>query len=300
MQARVGGEVSLARTTRHLARDYPELTKPRITLLVLITTLTGMWLASRGQLPLSLTLFTLLGTGLAVASASTLNNYFDRDIDALMPRTQRRALPAGRVKPASALILGIALGVLSFGVLAILVNLLSAFLALGANLYYVAVYTRYLKRTTPHCTVLGGVSGALPPVIGWAAVTNQISLEALVLFGILFLWQPPHFWALALGRREEYGRAGLPMLPVVRGEVATKRQILLYSVALVPVSLLPYPLGLAGSIYAGAAVALGTGFVLLAAFVHNRAEAPWAKCLFLYSPFYLAALFLALVLDCRC
>lgn len=289
--------------TRRIALDFLELTKPRITLLVLITTLTGLWLAAEGRhggLPLHLALFTLLGTGLAVASASTLNNYFDRDVDALMPRTQRRTLPAGRVKPVSALILGAALGVLSFAVLTIFVNLLSALLALGANLYYVAVYTRWLKRTTPHCTVLGGVAGALPPMIGWAAVTNQISLEALVLFGILFLWQPPHFWALALGRREEYARAGLPMLPVVRGEVSTKRQILFYSVALVPVSLLLYPLGLAGLIYAGVAAALGGGFVLLAAFVHNRAQTPWAKRLFLYSLFYLAALFLVLVLDCRC
>lgn len=300
MQARVVSEAGLARKTHHLALDLLELTKPRITLLVLITTLTGMWLAAKGELPLPLTLFTLLGMGLAVASASTLNNYFDRDVDALMPRTQRRALPAGRVKPAWALILGAALGVLSFVVLAILVNLLSAVLALGANLYYIAIYTCWLKRTTPHCTVLGGAAGALPPVIGWAAVTNRISLEALVLFGILFIWQPPHFWALALGRRDEYARAGLPMLPVVRGEAATKRQILLYSIALVPISPLLYPLGLAGPIYAGVAVALSTGFILLAAFVQNRAETPWAKHLFFYSLFYLAALFLALVLDCRC
>jgi len=289
-----------ALVSRPIVLDFLELTKPRITLLVLITTLTGMWLASGGQLPLSLTLFTLLGTGLAVASASTLNNYFDRDVDALMWRTQRRALPAGRVKPDSALALGTALGVLAFVVLAIFVNLLSALLALGANLYYVAVYTCWLKRTTSHCTALGGVAGALPPVIGWTAVMNQIGLEALVLFGVLFLWQPPHFWALALGRRDEYAKAGLPMLPVVRGEAATKRQILFYSVALLPVSLLLYSLGLAGSIYAGVATVLGTGFVLLAAFVNSKTGERWAKRLFLYSLFYLAALFLALVLDCRC
>ncbi len=172
--------------TRPIALDLLELTKPRITLLVLITTLTGLWLATGGHLSPSLALLTLLGTALAVASASTFHNYFDRDVDALMPRTQRRALPAGRVKPASALILGAALCVISFAVLALFVSLLSAFLALGADLDSGAIYTCWLKRTTPHCTVLGGVAGAMPPMIGWAAVTNQINIEALVLFGILF------------------------------------------------------------------------------------------------------------------
>lgn len=276
--------------------DFLELTKPRITLLVLLTTFTGMLLGAEGPLSLSLTLFALLGTGMAAASASTLNNYYDRDVDTLMERTRRRALPSGRVKPASALIIGIALSVLSFVVLAIFVNLLSALLALGANLYYVIVYTRYLKRTTLHCTVLGSLAGALPPVIGWAAVTNQIGLEALVLFGILFLWQPPHFWALALGRYEEYARARLPMLPVVRGEAAAKRQILLYSVALVPISLLLYPLGVTGPIYAGVATALGAGFVLIAALMNCKAGELWAKRLFLYSLFYLTSLFVILVL----
>ncbi len=282
---------------RQVLTDYLSLTKPRITFLVLITTLAGLGLAARGLPSFEIVFFTLLGTGLASASASTLNNFLDRELDALMERTRGRPLPAGRLRPSEALALGITLGAGSFVILGVFVHLLSALLALLAILIYTGIYTAWLKRTTPLCTVIGGVAGALPPVIGWTAVTNQIDLGALVLFMILFLWQPPHFWALALLRKDEYSKAGLPMLPVVHGAERTRRQSLFYVLALLPISLLPYPLGVVGPGYVVAALVLGLGFVALAIYLlWVRESERLTRLLFLYSTLYLGALSLAMLL----
>ncbi|MBI1742558.1 protoheme IX farnesyltransferase [Candidatus Acetothermia bacterium] len=286
---------------RQTFSDYLSLTKPRITLLVLLTTLAAMYLAAHGLPDLWLVFFTLLGTGLASASAAVLNCYIDRDIDTRMTRTRNRPLPAGRLKPESALIFGILLQVLSFIVLVLSVNWLAALLALAANVSYVGVYTLWLKRTTPRCTEIGGIAGALPPVIGWAAVTNHIGVEALILFALMFLWQPPHFWALALFRTEEFRQANLPMLPVVRGPAVTKNYILLYAAAMLLISLLLYPLKIVGFGYLIGATVLGLGFVALAMLNMKASSGDrQAKQLFFYSMAYLSLLFIAMVLDCQC
>ncbi|MBI3660551.1 protoheme IX farnesyltransferase, partial [Candidatus Acetothermia bacterium] len=218
-----------------------------------------------------------------------------------MTRTRNRPLPAGRLKPESALIFGILLQVLSFIVLVLSVNWLAALLALAANVSYVGIYTLWLKRTTPRCTEIGGIAGALPPVIGWAAVTNHIGVEALILFALMFLWQPPHFWALALFRTEEFRRANLPMLPVVRGPAVTKNYILLYAAAMLLISLLLYPLKIVGFGYLIGATVLGLGFVALAMLNMKASSGDrQAKQLFFYSMAYLSLLFIAMVLDCQC
>jgi len=281
--------------------DYWELTKPRITLLVLFTTGAGLWLAAQGPPPLELLFFTLLGTGLASSSAGVLNNLLDRDLDAHMARTRSRPLPSGRLKAKEALAFGVTLGAASLVILGVFVHPLSAALAFLALSFYVGIYTAWLKRTTPLSTVLGGVTGALPPLIGWSAVAHRIDAGALVLFAVLFLWQPPHFWALALLRRREYEDAGVPLLPVVYGPEMTHRQIILYTAALTPVSLMLYPLGLVGPGYVLAAAALGAGFVLLSllALLAPQDEGR-TRGLFLYSIFYLGALSAAMLLGCRC
>ncbi|OGF57171.1 MAG: protoheme IX farnesyltransferase [Candidatus Fraserbacteria bacterium RBG_16_55_9] len=285
---------------RKVFSDYMNLTKPRITFLVLVTTLAGLWLGAHGLPPWEVAFVALVGTGLASASAATLNNYIDRDLDVTMERTRGRPLPSGRLRASEALIFGIALGMASFVILGAFVNLLSALLALLAIFVYVAVYTAWLKRRTPLCTVIGGVSGALPPVIGWAAVANQIDPAALVLFAILFLWQPPHFWALALLRKDEYSEAGLPMLPVVHGPAMTHRQISLYAAALLPVSLMLYPLGVVGWGYLLAAAILGLGFVALSILLRFTSNSTrLTRTLFLYSTLYLAVLSVMMLLDCR-
>ncbi len=286
---------------RQAFSDYISLTKPRITLLVLLTTLAAMYLAAKGIPNFVLVFFTLLGTGLASASAAVLNCYIDRDIDTRMERTRNRPLPSSRLKPESALLFGILLQVLSFAILILKVNVLSALLALLANLSYVLVYTLWLKRTTPRCTEIGGIAGALPPMIGWTAVTNHIGLESVVLFAIMFLWQPPHFWALALFRTEEYRNANIPMLPVVQGARVTKNYIMGYSIVMLPVSLLLYSLNVVGLGYLVAATTLGLGFILLAATnMRSSATDRQAKQLFFYSMAYLTLLFVAMVLDCNC
>ncbi len=283
---------------RQAFSDYIALTKPRITLLVLITTAAAFWVAARGAFSPMLFVITVVGTGLAASAASVFNCLLDRDVDALMARTRQRPLPAGRVSPTAAALWGCLLTIASITLLALGANLLAAGLALFAILFYALVYTRWLKRTSPLCTAIGGVAGALPPVIGWAAATGEIALPALVLFGVLFLWQPPHFWALALARVEEYRAAGLPILPVVQGEQATRRQSLLYALALLPVSLLLwYPLGITGWIYALGAALLGAGFVYLAWRDWVRPSVEGGKKLFFYSMLHLALLFALIVLD---
>lgn len=302
MQARLPSQSRSPARRRSLA-DYLDLTKPRIVALNLFTALAGAWLASRGQPPLGLLACTLVGTGLAAASAAVLNNVLDREIDARMPRTRHRPLPAGRVHPLEALTLGIALGVTSVLVLAWTVNALAALLAWIALVVYTPLYT-LMKRRTPWATIVGGISGALPPVIGWTAITGTLDSGALVLFVLLFLWQPPHFWALALLQRNEYARAGLPTLPVTHGPAAAWRHIALHVVALLPASLLLHFLGVVGPAYAIAAGALGGGFLAMIVWALRALEGSEARKIrtrwvFLYSVLYLSGLSLAMLLSVR-
>lgn len=282
---------------RTIATDYIMLTKPRIISLLLLTTLVPMLIAREGAVPWAIISWTLLGGALASGGAGAINMYFDRDIDAIMSRTKKRPVPTNRVSPINALIFGIVLNVLAFVVLWWQANLLAAVLAMIGTLYYVLIYTRWLKRTSTQNIVIGGAAGAIPPLVGWAAVTNRIGVEALLLFAIIFYWTPPHFWALALLRRTEYARAGIPMLPVVRGDAATKRQILLYTLVMLAITLLLTPLGMAGPVYFVCAVVLGAIFLRDAYRVYRDTETTWAWHLYKYSLLYLALLFAALVLD---
>ncbi len=278
--------------------DYYQLTKPRIQVLLLITTAGAMWIASKGDVSPVLLLVTLLGGILSASSANVFNCLIDRDIDLLMERTRRRAIPAGRILPYQALIFGTGLGVAAFAVLAIFANLFSALLAvLGIGLY-VVIYTLWLKRSTTQNIVIGGAAGAIPPLVGWAAVTGDLNLSAFILFGIIFLWTPPHFWALAMMIREDYRKAGVPMLPVVVGDVPTTRQIFWYTLALVPVTLALYPLGTMGLIYLVAASALGIWFIYGAVRLLNRPhDRKESRSLFKLSIVYLMLLFVAMGVD---
>lgn len=291
-------ELVLSQSSRRVLLDYLNLTKPRIALLVLVTTAASFWLASKNdELSFSLLLATLVGTGLASAAASVFNCVLDREIDAQMARTRQRPLAAGRVGVGPATIFGAALSLASFMILALGANLLAASLALFAIFFYSVIYTFWLKRTSPWCTAIGGIAGAIPPLIGWAAATGRIEAPALLLFAILFLWQPPHFWALALPRVEEYRQARLPILPVVRGERATRLQSLLYALALLPTSLLLfYPLGVVGWGYLLGASLLGLGFVYLSWQNFVQPSVANDKKLFFYSMIYLALIFLFVVL----
>lgn len=286
---------------RSQASDFVEMAKPRIALLVLVTTYSGMWLASGGTLSLELVFFTMLGTGLASASSGVLNNYIDREIDKLMSRTSNRALPTGRVDPQIAFAFGLLLGFTGFVILFYAVNPLTAALAVGTIFFYVVIYTAWLKRSSPLCTEIGGVAGALPPVLGWAAVTNDIGWPAVVMFLIMFLWQPPHFWALALLRVEEYRRVGIPMLPVVSGTRVTKLRMLIYTIALIPATIAMYWLGFAGMAYLVAAIALGLAYLgLTIKFMMEPVTPRGARKLFGFSIIYLLILFVMIFVDCQC
>jgi len=279
-------------------RDYLMLTKPRIMSLLLVTGLCGMFVGARGIPPLWLLGVTMLGLALACGGASALNNVLDRDIDRLMgKRTRARPLAAERMATSSALEFGLALSAFSFVLLASAVNVLTATLALAGNLFYVLVYTRWLKRSTPQNIVIGGAAGAMPPLVGWAAATGSLTLPALGLFLIVFLWTPPHFWALALLLREHYAAARVPMLPVVRGIRATTDQIVLYSVVLVAATALPFLGGTLGPGYLAAALGLGAVFLWLALRLRRETTPRRAAFLFHYSLFYLALVFTAMALD---
>src|SRR5437870_9199066 len=279
-------------------RDYVTLTKPRIMSLLLLTGLCGMFVGARGVPAAWLIAVTITGLALACGGASALNHVIDRDIDRLMgERTRARPLAADRMPVARALEFGLALSAFSFVLLASAVNTLTATLALVGNLFYVLVYTRWLKRSTPQNIVIGGAAGAMPPLVGWVAATGNLTLPALWLSLIVFLWTPPHFWALALLIRENYAAARVPMLPVVRGVRATTRQIVLYSLVLVAVSAAPFAAGTLGVGYLVAALALGIPFVSLALRLRRDASPRRAAQLFHYSLLYLALLFLALALD---
>jgi len=279
-------------------RDYVTLTKPRIMSLLLITGFCGMIAGARGWPGTTTGVVAMLGLALACGGASALNHVLDRDIDPLMgERTKRRPVASGRVSPSRALEFGLALSALSFVVLASVVNVLTAVLALAGNLFYVLVYTRWLKRSTPQNIVIGGAAGAVPPLVGWAAATGNVTLAAWVLFAIVFVWTPPHFWALALLIKDNYKNAGVPMLPVVRGDRETARQIVIYSVGLVAVTLLPIAFGSAGLVYLASALALGAVFVWLAERLRRDISPRRAAVLFHYSLLYLALLFAALAID---
>jgi heme o synthase len=279
-------------------RDYVTLTKPRIMSLLLLTGLGAMFVGARGVPPAWLIAVTMSGLALACGGASALNHVLDRDIDKLMgKRTRARPLAAERMPPTYALEFGLTLSALSFVLLASLVNVLTAALALVGNLFYVLVYTRWLKRTTPQNIVIGGAAGAVPPLVGWAAATGNLTLPALWLFLIVFFWTPPHFWALALLIRRDYAAARIPMLPVVRGVRETTRQIVLYALVLVAVTVVPFVWGPLGLGYLVAALALGGAFVLLALQLRREATPRRAALLFHYSLLYLALLFVAMALD---
>ena len=278
------------------ARDYLTLTKPRIMTLLLLTGAAGMFVGAQSVPPLGLFAVTMLGLGLACGGASALNHGLDRDIDALMgSRTEQRPVAAGRVTPEQALEFGIVLSALSFALLASAVNVLTAVLALVGNLFYVLVYTRWLKRSTPQNIVIGGAAGAVPPLVGYAAAMGSLALPALWLFLIVFLWTPPHFWALALMIKNAYAAAGVPMLPVVRGDRETARQIVLYSIAMVAFTVV---VGLwLGPLYTVAALGLGAVFIAMAWLLRRDLSRAHAKLLFHYSLLYLALLFTAAALD---
>lgn len=287
--------------TRNLASDLVEICKPRIALLVLVTTFAGMWLAASTALEFDLVLLTLLGTGLASAASGAFNNYVDREVDKLMARTRMRALPSLRLHPQQALWLGVMLSLWSFAILFYLVNPLTAILVQATTFFYVVIYTIWLKRSSPLCTEIGGIAGAMPPVIGWAAVTNDIGWPALMMFLIMFIWQPPHFWALALLRKDEYRKAKLPMLPVTHGDRATKIRMLIYTVALLPASLAMYWLQLVGPTYLILATVLGiTYLVLTIDFARKPITHKSTRKLFGFSILYLLGLFTLIFLDCQC
>ena len=278
-------------------RDYVILTKPRIMTLLLLTGVAGMFVGARGVPALGDLAVMTVGLALACGGASALNHVLDRDLDRLMRRTGHRPVAEERVTPARALEFGLALMAFSFVLLASLVNVLTAALALVGGLFYVLVYTRWLKRTTPQNIVIGGAAGAVPPLVGWAAATGNLTLPALFLFLIVFFWTPPHFWALALVIKRDYAAAHVPMLPVVRGNDETARQIVWYSLVLVAVTLLPFAWHTVGVLYLAAALLLGALFLRLAWRLQRETTTARAGALFRYSLLYLALLFVALAID---
>ncbi|HEX5851719.1 MAG TPA: heme o synthase [Solirubrobacteraceae bacterium] len=291
LQATLG----LAPRTRQLLSDYVELTKPKVQSLLLLTTIATMYVAGDPS-PLLVAL-TCLGGYLSAGGAGAVNHWFDRDIDLRMARTANRPIPAGRISPRAALTFGCTLAALSLLELSLTVNPLAAALSFSGFLGYVFVYTVWLKRRTPQNIVIGGAAGAVPPLVGWAAVTGSVSGAAVFLFFIVFFWTPPHFWALSLLMKEEYRKVGVPMLPVVRGEDETRKQILLYSVLLYAVTQLPFCAGGFGATYAVSSILLGLGFIGGAVRLYRRADRRSALRLYLFSLAYLALLFCAMVAD---
>jgi protoheme IX farnesyltransferase len=282
---------------RQVVSDYVELTKPKVQSLLLLTTVCTMEIA--GDPSVGLVALTVLGGYLSAGGAGAVNHYFDRDIDAQMERTANRPVPSGRVAPRAALLYGIVLSALSFALLSTTVNLLAASLALSGFFGYVFVYTMWLKRRTPQNIVIGGAAGAIPPLVGWAAVTGELAGMPIYLFAIVFFWTPPHFWALSLLMKEEYARVGVPMLPVVRGERETRKQIVLYSVLLWAVTQLPFCAGGLGLFYMLSSLVLGAMFIGGAVVLYRRADRRSALRLYLFSLLYLALLFGTMVLDAK-
>jgi protoheme IX farnesyltransferase len=285
------------RTAIGVANDYVTLTKPRIISLLLLTCVATMFVADPGGPALTTILWTCLGGYLAAGGAGAINHYIERERDARMARTKGRPLASGRIEPRRGLLFGSTLGLVAVAQLWITVNALAAALAAAGLLGYVFVYTLWLKPRTPQNIVLGGAAGAMPPLVGWAAATGALSLQALWPFAIVFFWTPPHFWALSLLISDDYARTGVPMLPVVRGETTTRHQIVAYALLLVAVTIGPVITGLFGTAYLIAALALGAGFVGLALVLLKHPSRPAARRLYLSSLAYLALLFVAMALD---
>ncbi len=279
-------------------RDYFDLSKPRIIVLLLITTLAAMVMAARGIPTPALVFWTLLAGALAAGSAGAFNCAYDADIDKIMKRTENRPIPAGRISVRAAIVYASIIGAISFAIFFFLVNPLAAYLSLAGNVYYVLIYTMWLKRTTPLNIVIGGAAGAVPPLVGWAAVTHSMGAPALGLFALIFLWTPPHFWSLALAVETDYEKAKVPMFPNVYGDERTKREIVYYSIILVVASLALYPLHVMGALYFGAAAVLG-GIFLLEAFRtwRERNGTVDARRMFRYSLVYLALMCTVMVID---
>ncbi len=280
-----------------ILRAYLELTKPRIVLLLLFTTVTAMVIAAGGSPPVEILIPTILGGALAAAGASAINQYIDRELDGQMTRTCRRPIPSGRIAPLNALLFGMGLLAWAVFILGIWVNWLAAALAFAGGVYYLVIYTILLKRNTVVNIILGGGAGAIPVLVGWAAVTGTLSIEAFILFAIVFYWTPPHSWALALVVNTDYARANVPMMPVARGEQVTRIQILLYSIQLFLITLLPAPLQMLGLFYFLAAAALGVILLRMALRLIRAADKAAARRMYKYSTAYLAFLFLAMILD---
>jgi protoheme IX farnesyltransferase len=278
-------------------RDYLELTKPKVVVLMLITSLAGMFLATRAGVSWSVLLFGNLGIGMCAGAAAVVNHVVDRRIDALMARTHKRPLAQGRVEPLPALLFALALALLGMTLLLVFTNALTAWLTLASLLGYAVLYTGFLKRATPQNIVIGGLAGAAPPLLGWVAVSGHVSAEPLLLVLIIFAWTPPHFWALAIHRKEEYAKADIPMLPVTHGERYTKLHILLYTLVLLAVSLLPYAIHMSGPLYLACALMLGLRFLHWAWVLYRGSRPHAAIGTFKYSIGYLFVLFIALLLD---
>ena len=278
-------------------RDYYEMCKPRVVLLMILTSLVGMFLAVPGMVPLDVLLLGNLGIALVAGSGAAFNHLIDRKIDVLMKRTHNRPLAQGRVDATQATVFAVAIGVLGMAILLLWVNALSAWLTLASFVGYAFIYTGYLKHATPQNIVIGGLSGAMPPLLGWSAVTGTIEADALILVLIIFAWTPPHFWALAIHRKDEYAKSGVPMLPVTHGEHVTKIHIMVYTAILIVVSALPYFSGMSGILYLAAALLLGAGFMWWSSKLMFRPGPTTAMDTFKYSIVYLALLFVALVID---
>jgi protoheme IX farnesyltransferase len=295
--APVVAQAPVLERARQLLADYLELTKPKVQTLLLFTTVTTMEIA--GSPPAWKIVLTCLGGYLSAGGAGAVNHYYDRDIDARMKRTASRPIPAGRISPRSALAFGLVLAALSFALLATAINLLAAGLSLAGFVGYVGVYTIWLKRRTPQNIVIGGAAGAVPPLVGWAAARGSVSWTAVYLFALVFYWTPPHFWALSLLMKDEYAKVAVPMMPVVRGERETRRQILLYTLLLYAISQLPFCAGAFGVGYLVASMVLGLAFVGGAVALYRRADRRTALRLYLFSLAYLALLFGAMVADVK-
>ncbi len=290
-------EIAFAKTRSITWRRYYDLTKPKVVALILFTALVGMLLASPGMVPWQPLVFGLLGIGLASAAGAALNHVVDQRIDAVMERTRDRPLPAGDMDTPHALVFALTLAGVSVLLLGTLVNPLTALLTFSAFIGYAVIYTMYLKRRTPQNIVWGGLAGAAPPLLGWTAVTGEVHTNALLLLLLIFVWTPPHFWALAIKRREEYARAGIPMLPVTHGVAFTKLQVLIYSLMLLAVSLLPFINRMSGLLYLAGALVLGIGFVFQALRLWRSDDDRYAMRTFGYSILYLTALFGFLLAD---
>ena len=289
--------VSARRSFRALAAEYYALTKPRVVALIVFTAVVGMFLSTPGFLPLGAFVLGTLGIALAAASAAAFNHVLDRDADAEMARTRRRPLPTGHLSTVEALAFAFALGVISMAILAVWVNTLTAVLTFASLIGYSVIYTVYLKHATPQNIVIGGAAGAAPPVLGWAAITGQVAPEALLLFLIVFVWTPPHFWALALYRREEYAKVRIPMLPVTHGAHYTRLQVLLYTLLLVAVTLLPFATHMSGWLYLAGVLPLNAVFLYYAWRLYRDYSDALARRTFRYSIQYLALLFALLLVD---